>query len=258
MQLDFRETVAASVDVDVSRAKIISISEQASSRRLLIMLFRRLLSSGIAVEFEITLASTTNVSSVQGPTQEELNQQLVSSGLPEVEILVAPSVVVYNQRELCPEENFCAGGEEVLQCRLFSKAQPGSSSQEQCMCVPGYYSLNTTSSCNKCPPGNFCPGGLQVIPCPANATSAAGGDSAEACFCEPGFWRGCSRTQSGFFRNNTGHPCIINWTERCFVCGANDICFNDTLLHCPQHSTSPPGSSQPSHCVCYGGFEQLV
>ena len=258
LQLDFREAIAASVDVDVSRVRIISISEQASSRRLLIMLFRRLLSSGIAVEFEITLASTTNVSSVQGPTQEELNQQLVSSGLPEVEILVAPSVVVYNQRQLCPEENFCAGGEEVLQCRLFSKAQPGSSSQEQCMCVPGYYSLNTTSSCNKCPPGNFCPGGLQVIPCPANATSAAGGDSAEACFCEPGFWRGCSRTQSGFFRNNTGHPCIINWTERCFVCGANDICFNDTLLHCPQHSTSPPGSSQPSHCVCYGGFEQLV
>ncbi len=59
LQLDFRETVAASVDVDVSRAKIISISEQASSCRLLIILFRRLLSSIMAVEFEIILDSTT-------------------------------------------------------------------------------------------------------------------------------------------------------------------------------------------------------
>ena len=258
LQLDFRDAIAQTVDVDVSRVKIISISEQASSRRLLIMLFRRLLSSGIAVEFEITLDSTTNVSSVQGPTEEELNQELVSSGLPEVEVLVAPSVVVYNQREACPEESFCAGGEQVFFCRPFSRAQTGSTSQEQCMCEPGYYSLNTTSDCKKCPPDNFCPGGLQVIPCPANATSAAGGHSAEACFCEPGLWRGCSRTESGLFKNNTGHLCIINWTAPCSLCGANDICFNDTLVHCPQHSTSPPGSSKPSHCVCNGGFEEIA
>jgi hypothetical protein len=258
LQLDFRDAIAQTVDVDVSRVKIISISEQASSRRLLIMLFRRLLSSGIAVEFEITLDSTTNVSSVQGPTDEELNQELVSSGLPEVEVLVAPSVVVYNQREACPEESFCAGGEQVFFCRPFSRAQTGSTSQEQCMCEPGYYSLNTTSDCKKCPPDNFCPGGLQVIPCPANATSAAGGHSAEACFCEPGLWRGCSRTESGLFKNNTGHLCIINWTAPCSLCGANDICFNDTLVHCPQHSTSPPGSSKPSHCVCNGGFEEIA
>jgi hypothetical protein len=34
LQLDFREAVAASVDVDVSRVVIVSMSEQAASRRL--------------------------------------------------------------------------------------------------------------------------------------------------------------------------------------------------------------------------------
>jgi hypothetical protein len=258
LQLDFRESIAELVQVDVSRVHIVSISEQASSRRLLIILFRRLLSSGIAVKFEIILNSTTNVSSVPGPTEEELNQTLVSSGLPEAEILVAPSVVVYNQRELCPESSFCAGGQEIFFCRPFSQAQLGATSLEQCMCEPGYYSLNSTASCNKCSPGHYCPGGLQLIQCPANATSAAGGSSEEKCFCQHGTWRGCSRMRSGSFLNNTGHPCVIDWKSPCALCGANDICFNDTLLHCPKHSTSPPGSSQTSHCVCNGGFEEVV
>jgi len=90
--------------------------------------------------------------------------------------------------------------------------------------------------------------------CSANATSADGAHSEHRCFCDLGFWRGCSRTNTGSFINNTGQPCVIDWTAPCAQCRANDICFNDTLLHCPEHSVSGPGSSEPSHCQCLGGF----
>jgi len=264
LQLDLREAVAVSVaeatsvDIDLSRVVIVSISEQSYSRRLLSFSFRRLLSSSIAVQFDIILDGSTNVSLLGNFTVEQVNEQIMSSELPSIEMLVTPSFVTYDQKQLCPSDSFCAGGEEIFFCRLFSRAQLGASSQEQCMCEPGYYSLNATASCNKCSPGHYCPGGLQLIQCPTNATSAAGAHSEEKCFCQHGTWRGCSRMRSGSFLNNTGHPCVIDWKSPCALCGANDICFNDTLLHCPKHSTSPPGSSQPSHCVCNGGFEEVV
>ena len=40
----------------------------------------------------------------------------------------------------------------------------------------------------------------------------------------------------------------------CFQCGPNDICVNDTLLHCPEFSTSLAGSTLPQHCICDDGY----
>lgn len=255
LQLDFRKAVAATADVEVSRVVIVSISAQAASRRLFeFFARRRLLSSSLAVAFSITLDSSTNISTVPLPTTETLNAELQSRALPTVELLVAASIVIYEQRELCPPGSVCAGGEDVLYCRPFTMSLAGASTQADCLCLPGYYSVNASGSCEKCPAGSFCRGGLAVEPCAKNATSSPGAESPKACFCKHGFWRGCSRTHAGSFVNNTGQPCVVDWTEACVQCGANDICFNDTLLHCPEHSNSPPGSSEHEHCVCAGGF----
>ena len=253
VQEDFREAIAATVEVDVSQVVITSITEKQPTRRLFSWL-RRLLESGIVVEFEILLDSTTNVTAVEPPTVEEITQEIEIRDLPTVEVLEAPVVVVIQQRAICPPTSFCGGGDQVYECRPFSTAPPGAVTLDQCVCNPGYFSLNTSSACNKCPPGNYCPGGLAVVPCARNSTSAPGAGSPDGCYCREGHWRGCTRTLSGAFINNTGQPCAINFTAPCVMCRANDTCFNDTLLHCPDHSTSPPGSSQPSHCVCDGGY----
>ena len=191
---------------------------------------RRLLSTGIAVEFSIILDSTGNVSAVEPQTVAEINTELEIRDIAPVAIIVDPSITIVYQKELCAAGSFCAGGEQVFSCRPFSRVTLGAFSQEQCLCEAGYYSLNTTDPCNKCPPGSFCVGGLQVQTCPTNAFSNAGAETAKDCFCNPGHWRNCTRTRSGSFVNNTGQPCIITWTAPCVLCRANDICCNDTLL----------------------------
>ena len=48
--------------------------------------------------------------------------------------------------------------------------------------------------------------------------------------------------------------CTIHWGLPCVQYGPNDVCFNETLLHCPQHSTAEAGSHEALHCVCDNGF----
>jgi hypothetical protein len=50
-----------------------------------------------AVEIAIDLDSTTNVSSVQGPSEEQLNQELQSRELSSAELLVPAPIVIYDQ-----------------------------------------------------------------------------------------------------------------------------------------------------------------
>jgi hypothetical protein len=248
----FSESVAHTSGVEPERVKIIGVSEHLG-RRLLSVL-RRLLSGSIEVEFEITYLNVNNASAVTAPTLEQFAADAEDRELPAVEQVVQSQITIYDQRIPCEEGNFCAGGENIFSCRPFSSSLTGALTQADCACVPGFYSLNTTAACNKCPPGSYCPGGLVVESCARNSTSAPGAASPDGCYCREGHWRGCTRTPAGAFINNTGQPCAINFTAPCVQCRANDICFNDTLLHCPDHSTSPPGSSQPSHCVCDGGF----
>ena len=51
-----------------------------------------------------------------------------------------------------------------------------------------------------------------------------------------------------------GMPCSIDYASACVKCEANDICFNETLMHCPLHSKSAPGSDEDRDCVCDAGF----
>lgn len=251
LRQEFRDIIALLVQVDRDRVLIDSITA-TSARRLLHV--RRLFSSNIAVEFSIFFESGTNITSIQQPTQEQLNAELASRNMVSVLVLEQPVITVYEQKELCPPESFCAGGEQVFSCRPFSRASLGASSQAECMCEAGYYSPNISAPCMKCPPGSFCLGGVHVQKCPANASSAPGAQAVEDCFCKDGHWRRCTRTHSGAFLNNTGQPCVIDWIAPCVMCGANDICFNDTLLHCPEHSVAQPGSSLPQHCECLPGY----
>ena len=58
----------------------------------------------------------------------------------------------------------------------------------------------------------------------------------------------------GEYVKSTGEGCTIDYLAPCFQCGPNDICVNDTLLHCPEFSTSPAGSTLPQHCICDDGY----
>ena len=248
----FSESVAHTTGVEPERVKIVSVSEHLG-RRLLSVL-RRLLSSSIEVEFEITYLNVNNASAVTVPTLEQFAADAEERDLPAVQLVVESQITIYDQRTPCAAGNFCGGDELVFVCPAFAASPPGSTSVADCECSPGYYAPNVSAACSKCPPGNYCPGGRVVTPCARNSTSAPGAASPDGCYCREGHWRGCTRTNAGTFINNTGQPCAINFTAPCVMCRTNDICFNDTLLHCPDHSTSPPGSSQPSHCVCDGGF----
>lgn len=70
----------------------------------------------------------------------------------------------------------------------------------------------------------------------------------EQCQCEPGTWRGCVDGK------NAAGACSVDYSQGCSHCGAGDICFNNTLLHCPTHSTSGVGSEEGADCKCNNGY----
>ena len=160
---------------------------------------------------------------------------------------------------LCEPGRFCPGGEVATVCRPFSHSPAGSWQEANCSCSAGYHSTNRTAACDKCPPGAWCAGGVGYVPCANASTSTAGAREVHECFCLPGFWRGCTRTKDALgrdagFVDAGGQPCSIQWHQPCVQCGANDVCVNDTLLHCPEHSVSLPGSDEARDCVCEGGY----
>lgn len=157
---------------------------------------------------------------------------------------------------LCEANFYCSGGLPAPEpCRSHSESPAGSESQADCDCKPGHYSLSDDSTCLKCPIDHYCPGDLVKTACPTNSGSNPGSSSTSDCWCEHGFWRGCINLQNGTGSlDQNGNPCDIQYDNACYECGPGDICFNETLLHCPPHSTSPAGSSSSDDCVCVDGF----
>ena len=157
---------------------------------------------------------------------------------------------------LCEANFYCSGGLPAPEpCRAHSESPAGSESQADCDCKPGHYSLSDDSTCLKCPIDHYCPGDLIKTACPTNSGSNPGSSSTSDCWCEHGFWRGCIQLQNGTGSlDQNGNPCDIQYNNACYECGPGDICFNETLLHCPPHSTSPAGSSSSDDCVCVDGF----
>lgn len=159
--------------------------------------------------------------------------------------------------EQCPANSFCPGGVAATQCRPHSSSPTLSIAEPDCKCDPGYYSTPEELTCRKCPVGSFCHGDQHVAACPSNSSTLAGASSVDACSCMPGMWRGCILTHTGEHLDANGQSCTMDWHGGCEPCGANDICLNNTLLHCPEHSTAPPGSGDEHDCVCDDGFYNL-
>lgn len=138
----------------------------------------------------------------------------------------------------------------------YAKSAPNSTSQAYCTCKPGYYSLSEPGTCYKCPPGFYCAGGTSKLPCPSNSTSFPGAGFIENCTCAEGTWRDCIllRNGSGIAMNASGELCTIDYLKSCTPCMQNVICVNNSVLHCPEHSTAPAGSGESHHCTCDDGY----
>lgn len=156
--------------------------------------------------------------------------------------------------QICPVGKFCPGGLHHHPCQPHSNSSEGSTSQEDCSCVPGYF---LEESCVKCPPNNFCPGGVAKHACSVHSFSPAGSTAISRCWCEQGMWRGCILTAAGDSVDGSGNPCDIDYTLDCFACGADVVCQNNTLSHCPSNSAAPVGSHDPAACVCVEGFHAV-
>ena len=156
--------------------------------------------------------------------------------------------------EPCPVGFFCPGGTQATLCRLNSNSTIGVSTQAECLCNPGWYSVGAGTNCRKCEPDKYCPGDQALISCANNSFSPPGAASASACWCNEGMWRGCITLENGTRLDSTGAPCDIDYGLDCFSCGPNDICVNETLQHCPEHSVAPAGSHDPDACTCVDGY----
>ena len=147
----------------------------------------------------------------------------------------------------CPADSFC-NGDLTHPYRLYSTSPADSDSADDCVCRADFFSRNATSHCLKCPENTYCPGSQTVNLCAFNSSSPVGSQVIEQCLCGPGKWRGCVDG-----RNAEG-DCEVDWSVGCFECDAGDICANRTLLQCPEHRSSQPGSDEGADCACNGGY----
>jgi len=69
--------------------------------------------------------------------------------------------------------------------------------------------------------------------------------------------RGRGPSGASVYLDNSHLACTIDYASPCRACEPDDICFNETLLHCPQHSSSPRGSDDDRDCVCDPGYAGL-
>lgn len=155
---------------------------------------------------------------------------------------------------LCLANNFCPGATVMDPCRAHASAPAGADAQEDCKCNPGFVAPAPAAPCALCPPSSYCPGDLAVLACAGASSSPPGAHAISACVCDAGHWRGCIQDAAGQYLDNALLPCAIDYSIACFVCEANDICYNETLKQCPEHSTAPAGSDEDRDCVCDPGF----
>ncbi len=132
----------------------------------------------------------------------------------------------------CPIDTFCASGKLGL-CPAHAHAPAISDSIMDCSCYPGFYG-NGSVSCSQCPSNSFCTGGFALDVCVLNAVSPAQSTGNTSCYCDRGFYG---------VNNN---PCVL--------CNAGSWCWTGIKNSCPANSSSKPGSSRISECVCLDGF----
>ena len=137
-----------------------------------------------------------------------------------------------------------------------STVGPGSSSPEQCVCLPGNYRLSAarvSDGCVPCPADSYLPymnaSVATCLPCPANETTF-GQPGSTACACRWGMVRfGTSRECA---------PCLEN--TYCRPCMQGEVCTPDRVVvsQCFIGSVSPPGSTSIRNCTCVSGLVALL
>ena len=137
----------------------------------------------------------------------------------------------------CPINTFCASGKLGL-CPANAHAPVVSDSILDCSCYPGFYG-NGSIHCTRCPANTFCTGGFAFEACYPNAIAPAQSTGIMDCYCDRGFYG---------IDNNT----------RCKLCESGSWCWTGIKNQCPGNSSSPPGSSRESSCVCLDGFENTL
>jgi len=133
----------------------------------------------------------------------------------------------------CRADTFCASGKLGL-CPANSHAPALSDSILDCTCYPGFHG-NGSISCTRCPVNYFCTGGFAMEACTLNAISPAQSSSNASCYCDRGFY------------GERNYPCTL--------CEPGSWCWTGIKNPCPSNSSSSPGSSRISNCVCFDGFE---
>lgn len=161
-----------------------------------------------------------------------------------------------NGCNLCPKGQYCPGGHAALDCPVHTQSPTGSSSINNCTCNPGFFASTDGVACIQCPPNHYCPGGPRIFECSNNSSSSPRSSSITSCVCDPGMWRGCIKTSNGTFMNTFG-VCDIDYQASCRSCGEDMVCLNNTLLHCPAHSSSPSHSDTPDDCICDDGYYKV-
>jgi len=151
----------------------------------------------------------------------------------------------------CEPGYFCSGSSKTL-CRINSNSSALAWSEAGCACDAGFFSNTTAGYCYACTPGFYCPGGDVKIACPTNSSSIRQSSLVASCLCDPGTRRDCvgGASEAGI--------CIVDVYSACHQCAQGDICFESTLLHCPDNSTSPRGSDHGDDCACNAGFFNTV
>ena len=154
---------------------------------------------------------------------------------------------------LCLPNDFCPGGISARDCPDFTQSPAGSHTITNCTCIPGFTAKNDGEECHQCPANFYCPGGTLQNKCSGNSSSVVGVADKTSCICNAGLWRGCILLEDGSSVNRDG-ACVINYDLPCTSCDEDVICNNNTLLHCPEFSTSDRMSSHHTDCVCIDGY----
>eukprot|EP00961_Rhodomonas_salina_P063107 847657-Rhodomonas_salina.1 len=90
------------------------------------------------------------------------------------------------QCEPCAANSWCVNGVSNV-CPLHSASLRMSSTQQECLCDPGYYGP-AGGLCQECTVDHWCPGGGGVFTCPNNSFSLhMGANASTDCICDPGF-----------------------------------------------------------------------
>jgi len=139
-------------------------------------------------------------------------------------IIKAPSILLISPVvgcQTCLKNNWCSNN-AIYDCPTNSQSAAGSSQQNECWCVPGYYgkvgSLVGYTPCTICPIGSFCKGGNHLEVCP-----------------------------NGTIANTTGQ-------SSCIPCPEDEYCANGRKTSCPGHATSPISSWDVTQCICDPGY----